>query len=197
MQTITIEKVIKFDNVIDSIDNVVVNNDLKYDLLDGNSHIKGTIKLSGCVNTILGQKEFNEDVDVDIYTPDDQKLDENNFKMTIKDYSYMVNQQNLIVYIVLNLDGLVTNDESSLKNSDEIIEDINNLNEINEESLDNINDNDIREEMTLANIKESEKIDCKVNIKDNNENEKISTNWAKDLFKLSDNYTTFMKIHLD
>lgn len=167
MQTITISKDISFDNVIDSIDNVEVLKDLKYELIDNNTHIKGVISIQGLVNTILGQKNFHEDVDLDIYTNDEQTLDPKTFKLLIKDYSYVVNGKTLTVYLVLELEGLVTKVKEA---SSQIIEDINNLNEIKDERKE--------KEITLV---------------DNQKEEKVSL----DVFKFNDSYATFMKIHLD
>ena len=205
METITIEKVIKFDNTIDSIDTVQVNNELRYELLDDDTHVKGTINLSGSVNTILGQKDFYEDVDVDIYAPFEKIIDRDKFKMVVKDYSFMINQQNLIVYLVIDMDGIVSaednktltqsentleditdiqTDPEEVKISGEIIEDINKLNEINDN--------------TLYNIREDERDNnCHISIKENDNKEIIDNNWATDLFKLTDNYSVFMKIHID
>ena len=202
METITIEKVIKFDNIIDSIESVQVNNDLRYELLDDNTHAKGTINLTGSVNTILGQKDFFEDVDVDVYAPFDKIIDGSNFKMSVKDYSYMVNQQNLIVYLVIDLDGIIdrqdidvnnndnnmTNENIVTENNENVVESINTLNEINDN-----NETTIKEEVEVRNVKE----ECNVTIKENTDNESINPSWATDLFKLSDNYTVFMKFHVE
>ena len=84
METITIEKIIKFENVIDSISYINVNDELRYTILEDNTHATGKILLSGNVNTLLGEKTFNEEVDVDIYAPFDKKLDNENFKIMVK-----------------------------------------------------------------------------------------------------------------
>ncbi|MCI5744785.1 MAG: hypothetical protein MR270_00640 [Erysipelotrichaceae bacterium] len=212
METITIEKVIKFENVIDSIDSLVVNNDLRYQLEDDDTHATGKINLTGSVNTVLGRKDFNDDVDIDIYAPFEKKLSKDNFKIEVKDYSYMVNQHNLIVYLVLSINGIISQDEKvnnqenkeekEDKENSEILDSINNLNEINQgedrkipfmPTLSNKNDN-IIESQTKENNKKEE---CKVNIKDNENKEIIDSTWATDLFKLTDNYSLFMKIHVD
>ena len=223
METITIEKIIKFDNVIDSIDAVQVNNDLRYQLLDDNTHAQGVINLKGSVNTVLGQKDFSEDVDIDIYAPFEKIIDKDHFKIHVQDYSYMINQQNLIIYLVLSLEGIMNKPEETLpeENSakldqvenENIADSMNNLNEIKaedgntreeqvilqeSETLTSSSDtvtNESVEEVPLEN--EIKKESCNVTIKENNQNETMNQTWATDLFKLSDNYTVFMKIHVE
>lgn len=134
METVTIEKTIKFNHLIDSIDHVVVNDDLKYELLDDNTHAKGIIHISGSVNTIMGKQDFNEDVDVDIYAPGEKVIDTSSFKITIKDYSYMVSQQNLIIYLVLEFEGINDKVEEKIEEKNSEIDEINEINEINVET---------------------------------------------------------------
>ena len=81
METITIEKIIKFDSEIDGINIIEINDELRYSLKEDESHATGIIEVSGSVNTLLGKKEFKDDVDVDIYAPFDKKLDKENFKL--------------------------------------------------------------------------------------------------------------------
>ena len=47
MENITIEKVINFDNNIDDIETIDVSKDVKYNVLDDNSHVEGFINVSG------------------------------------------------------------------------------------------------------------------------------------------------------
>lgn len=217
MENITLEKVIKFDSVIDSIESCNVNNELRYSLLEDNTHATGTIKISGSVNTLIGPKSFDEDVEVDIYAPFKKRLDENEFKLNIKDFSYMVNQQNLIVYIVLSIEGIVDanvneenddNDEDKEKEKEvdynNIVNSMNNINDINtnevstrnkllDENKENVsNDNNLSTNDTKAVENKT-----KLKIKENDNLDDVGSSWATDLFKLTDSYTVFDKIHLD
>lgn len=191
MEKITIEKIIKFDNVIDSIENISVNNELRYNLLEDDTHATGKINLSGTVNTLVGKENFNEDVDVDIYAPFDKKLDKELFKIKVKDYSYVVNNKSLLVYMVLEIEGIVNEEKTS---NQELIEEMNTLNEINEE------EKMVREEEVVDDVKIIEEVkevkQNKVNIIDNNKKEEISSSWANDVFKLNDSYVIFHKFKL-
>ena len=146
METITIEKVLMFDSIIDSIEYINVGENIKYDIDDDDTHCEATLSLKGKVNTLLGEKNIDEDIDVDIYAPFEKKLDKNDFKIEVKDYSYMINQQKLIIYVILNLHGIkedvkfdvedeVEYIEQENTNNNEIIDSINNVkidqNEIN------------------------------------------------------------------
>ena len=75
MENITIEKVINFDNNIDDIETIDVSKDVKYNVLDDNSHVEGFINVSGKVKTLLESKEFNETINVDIFTPTNKEID--------------------------------------------------------------------------------------------------------------------------
>jgi len=65
---------------------------------------------------------------------------------------------------------------------------INKLNVIEEQR-------DVKEEENVDEVKEMLE-ENKLIIKDNNMSDGVSKTWATDLFKLSDNYTLFMKISL-
>ena len=107
METITIEKIIKFDSEIDSIESINVNDELRYTLNNEESYAKGYISITGSVNTLLGKSDFQEEVDVDIYAPFDKKIDKDKFKIKVKDYSYVVKNRNLTIYLVLQFDGII------------------------------------------------------------------------------------------
>lgn len=190
METITIEKNIKFDNTIDSIESISVDNELRYDLLEDDTYAKGKININGSVNTLIGKNEFNEDVDVDIYAPFDKKLDKENFEIKVKDYSYVVNNKNLIVYIVLQINGII-NEEKNENTS--ILEEMNTINEINEEETSSRSE-EVEDVKIIEEVKEVKQ--NKVNIKENNKKDEISSNWSSDMFKLNDSYVIFHKFKL-
>ena len=193
METITIEKNVKFDSEIDSIDIINVNDELRYILKDDETHATGVIELSGIVNTLIGKKEFNEEVDVDIYAPFEKKLDKENFKLKVKDYSYVVKNNNLTIYLVLNLEGIIDEEDD---NSKSLLDEMNTLNVINdnnellrEERIDHTEEVKIIEE--VKEVKQEN-----LNIINNNVKEEINHNWSKDLFKLNDSYVIFHKFKI-
>ena len=117
-----------------------------------------------------------------------KEIDVENFKINIVDYSYVVNQKNLSLYVILNIDGIVdVSEKEKIKSDNEVLE-INKLNVIEEHR-------DVKEEENVDEVKEMLE-ENKLIIKDNNMSDGVSKTWATDLFKLSDNYTLFMKISL-
>lgn len=197
METITIEKIIKFDSEIDSINNIEINDELRYSLKEDDSYATGLITLSGSVNTLLGKKEFKDDVDVDIYAPFDKKLDKENFKIKVKDYSYVVKNNNLIIYMILQFDGIIDN---TVINNQTILEEINTLNEINEDSDSSTREESKNEINIVEPVKLVEEVkevkQEKVNIIESKKIDKINDNWSKDLFKLNDTNVIFHKYKL-
>lgn len=190
MEKITIEKVISFDSVVDSIEYVNVDENIKYKIDDDDSHCEATLLLNGKVKTLLNDKEFNEEVDVDIYAPFDKKLDKNDFKIKVLDYSYSINQKKLTIYLILQLDGIKkvesveveqeNIDDEIIEQTNEIVENINSVNVINEPVL-----------QQRSTEKEN------VKIVEDNLVEEMNKSWATDLFNLTDNYSLFMKFHVE
>ena len=197
MENITLEKIIKFDNTIVSLETLQVSNDLKYELLDDDTHAKGFIGFKGNVKTMLDSKDFDETVDVDIFAPFEKHINREEFKIEVKDYSYIINDNKLIVYFVISLTGFKDNEvEEDLPNEtkEQLLENINTLNETIKE--------DVKERNEKENNQEDEKVEevaqvlpSKYILKNHEVKETIKDSWATDLFKLSENYTVFMKIH--
>lgn len=197
MENITLEKIIKFDNTIVSLETLQVSNDLKYELLDDDTHAKGYIDFKGNIKTMLESKDFNETVDVDIFAPFEKHINREEFKIEVKDYSYIINDNKLIVYFVISLTGFKDNEvEEDLPNEtkEQLLENINTLNETIKE--------DVNERNSDENNQEDEKVEevaqvipSKYILKNHEVKETIKDSWATDLFKLSENYTVFMKIH--
>ena len=66
MENITIEKTFKFDQLIEKIDYLNVDDKLRCKVLDDNSHAIKTINVNVVLFTPLGEKHFIEDVEVDM-----------------------------------------------------------------------------------------------------------------------------------
>ena len=210
MENITLEKIIKFDNTIVSLETLQVSNDLKYELLDDDTHAKGYIDFKGNIKTMLESKDFNETVDVDIFAPFEKHINREEFKIEVKDYSYIINDNKLIVYFVISLTGFKDNEvEEDLPNEtkEQLLENINTLNEtikedVKERNEKENNQEDVKERNEKENNQEDEKVEevaqvlpSKYILKNHEVIETIKDSWATDLFKLSENYTVFMKIH--
>ena len=204
MENITLEKIIKFDNTIVSLETLQVSNDLKYELLDDDTHAKGYIDFKGNIKTMLESKDFNETVDVDIFAPFEKHINREEFKIEVKDYSYVINDNKLIVYFVISLTGFKENDLNEnvpTNTKEELLENINTLNETISENVENRNSKE-SDFVKIDEVKEQHDevahiVPSKYILKNSEVNDKVKDSWATDLFKLSENYTVFMKIHKD
>ena len=190
MENITIEKTFKFDQLIEKIDYLNVDDQLRCEVLDDNSHAIKTINVNGVLITPLGEKTFKEDVEVDVYAPFDKQIDLDKFDINLKDYSYSINNKALTVFMVLTINGMIdkVNEEDKKEDSievdyDEIINSMNNINDIKNVNEDRLieNQEEVIEEMKTLN-------------KEVNTSDYVNKTWATDLFKLTDNYTVFKVI---
>ena len=196
MEKITIEKIIEFDSLIDSIEYVNIDDKINYLIDEDDTHCQATLHLLGKVNTLLGNKEFNENVDVDIYAPFEKKLDKENFKIEVKDYSYNIKQNKLIIYFIMCLTGIKNVEQEEY--NDKVIE-VNEPEEVNDTNdssmlLEDINSVNVINEEVREEIKENNN---KVVIVEDNVVEEMNKSWASDLFDLTNNYSLFMKFHVD
>ena len=194
METITIEKVIKFDNVVDSLQDIEVLNDLKYELYDDSTHASALINIKGKVKTVLNLSSFNEDVEVEIFTPYNKEIDKDKFNVVVKDYSYTINNNNLNVYLILKINGIVDKNESEEKyieaNYDEIVHSMNELNTINNDDL------NTRTQIEDK-LENNQNIELKQEEVKENKELKQNNSWANNLFKLTENYSVFKTFHVD
>lgn len=195
METITIEKWFKFNNVIDNLNELNVLNDVEYEIKNENQALL-KVKVTGNLNTPVSNEIINETINVDIYTPFNKKIDKESFKVAIKDYSYAIEKANLCVYVVLQIEGFVDNNEIKETKTDEEI-----LNDVNEEIIEKESETNKNDKESLAN-EEIQKINELNQIKSIREakNENISNkdntlnlNWADNIFKLNDSYSSFFK----
>ena len=188
MEKITIEKILKFDNTIDSISIINIDDNLRYNVLDDNTHAEGKLLISGSLNTIIGPKEFNEDIDVDIYAPFDKKLDKDNFKIKVIDYTYEVKNKSLIIYITLKIEGIIDSIMKEQKSNESIIDEINMLNEINDE-VETVNSVRNEEVKVIEEIKEIKSNNVNI-IENQASNNNINTSG---LVNMNSSYVIFHK----
>lgn len=203
METITIEKVIKLNNVIDSLESIDVKNNLKYQLYDDASHASAIIDVIGVVKTVIDTQNFEENVEVEIFTPYDKVIDKDSFNVVVKDYSYVINNSNLNIYLILEINGIVdknNNEEAIEANYNEIVHSMNELNAINTNEEENRNE--IVKEKTVEDneIVKDKEVEVNKNVKNQNtQKEDVFKNntWANNLFKLKEGYSVFKVYHID
>ena len=174
------------------------------ELLDDDTHAKGYIDFKGNVKTMLDSKNFDETVDVDIFAPFEKHINREEFKIEVKDYSYIINDNKLIVYFVISLSGFKENElneDKPTNTKEELLENINTLNETISEKLEDRNVKDSDYDDVVEEKEQHEEVahivPSKFILKNSEVNDKVKDSWATDLFTLSENYTVFMKIHKD
>ena len=186
METITIEKWLKFNNVIDNLNELNVLKDVEYEIKDENQALL-KVKVTGNLKTSVSNEIIDETINVDIYTPFNKKIDKDSFTVIVKDYSYAIESTNLCVYVVLQIDGFVDNNEIKETKTDEEI-----LDDVNEEIIEKESETNKNDKENLAN-EEIQKINELNQIKSIREakNENISN--KDNTFKLNDSYSSFLK----
>ena len=127
-------------------------------------------------------------------TYENKEIDKENFNVIVKDYSYTINNNNLNVYLILQICGIVDKNDSDEQvieaNYDEIIHSMNELNTINNDNLDTRSQVDEK-------ILNNQNIELKQENTKENEESKQNKSWANNLFKLTENYSVFKKFHVD
>lgn len=195
METITIEKWLKFNNVIDNLNELNVLKDVEYEIKDENQALL-KVKVTGNLKTSVSNEIIDETINVDIYTPFNKKIDKDSFTVIVKDYSYAIESTNLCVYVVLQIDGFVDNNEiKETKTDEEILDDVNEE-IIEKESETNKNDKENLANEEIQKINELNQIKSIREAKNENISNKDNTlnlNWADNIFKLNDSYSSFLK----
>ncbi len=191
METITIEKWLKFNNVIDNLNELNVLKDVEYEIKDENQALL-KVKVTGNLKTLVSNEIIDETINVDIYTPFNKKIDKDSFTVIVKDYSYAIESTNLCVYVVLQIDGFVDNIEIKkedvlVNEADEVIE---NESEISTNDKVNLVNQELQEINELNQIKTIR--EAKEENKSNSDYI-FNLNWADSIFKLNDSYSSFLK----
>lgn len=209
MDKIILEKAIHFSCNVDKLYDVSLKDSIDYKLLDDGCSVVGVIKLSGIASTSKGNEKFDENIDVDIYAPFSQVIDQAKFSLKVDSYETQILRDVVVFKISLKVNGfrkleeLDNTSETNLNNPynltneiDEIIDDpaplydndllqeFNNL----ETNLPSVNE-EIKQDLNSEN-----KIEKIVEVT-SNETRNETKPWATDLFKQKDSYVTFYKIH--
>ena len=194
METITIEKWLKFNNVIDNLNELNVLKDVEYEIKDENQALL-KVKVTGNLKTLVSNEIIDETINVDIYTPFNKKIDKDSFTVIVKDYSYAIESTNLCVYVVLQIDGFVDNIEIKDTKTDDVL--VNEADEVIEnESEISTNDKVNLVNQELQEINELNQIKTIREAKEENKSNSdyiFNLNWADSIFKLNDSYSSFLK----
>lgn len=195
METITIEKWLKFNNVIDNLNELNVLKDVEYEIKDENQALL-KVKVTGNLKTSVSNEIIDETINVDIYTPFNKKIDKDSFTVVVKDYSYAIESTNLCVYVVLQIDGFVDNIEIKETKTEDIL-----VNEETDKVIENESEISTNDKVNLANqeLQEINELNQIKTLREeraenkSNSDDIFNLNWADSIFKLNDSYSSFLK----
>lgn len=137
MDKIILEKAIHFSTNIEQLYDVSVKDSIDYKLLDDGCSVVGVVKLSGIASSLKGMEPFDENIDVDIFAPFDQVIDQNKFSLSVEQYDFQILRNIVVFKICLKVTGFRKINEP---NEPEIQGDENNIYNLTNEIDEVIND---------------------------------------------------------
>ena len=105
MDKIILEKAIHFSCNVDKLYDVSLKDSIDYKLLDDGCSVVGVIKLSGIASTLKGNEKFDENIDVDIYAPFSQVIDQAKFSLKVDSYETQILRDVVVFKISLKVNG--------------------------------------------------------------------------------------------
>lgn len=136
MCTKNVERVLDFNHEIKQLYEINLEDDLRYIKSDVGINATGFIYVIGKYDDGDGIKDFEELLEVDIVAPFEKIEDEYNFKICIDDYDYHVLHGDLLLEIVLRIDGLLDENKRKVEETKEFIEIIKDEDSIKNENMD-------------------------------------------------------------
>lgn len=106
MHTKQVISEIDFDNSIIKLNSLDLYDDLQYINDELGIRAIGTIFVNGSYNDNLGERDFEEYLELDILAPYEKLRSYNEFKVKIDDYDYSIISGNLKLVINLNIEGI-------------------------------------------------------------------------------------------
>ena len=99
MQYINLNKTLEFEN--DILDLLLISIDDQIQTSDDKDGIKivGNILIGGKVNTINGEQQFNDKIDLDVFLTYDEIVDRNSLNISVSDFNYKVEENSLIINV--------------------------------------------------------------------------------------------------
>lgn len=129
MQYINLNKTLEFEN--DILDLLLISIDDQIQTSDDKEGIKivGNILIGGKVNTINGEQQFNDKIDLDVFLTYDEIVDRNSLNISVSDFNYKVEENSLIINVSLKMDGLkeietifLSEEDNELVQKEEIVQ---------------------------------------------------------------------------
>lgn len=106
MQQIILQKNIKAKYPIDGITLVNLEEEIEYKNTSEGVYATGVIKINGEYYKGIRNNKFYDEIDVDIFAPLEDLGDRSNLRVKILDFDYKIHEDQLLIDIILNLDGL-------------------------------------------------------------------------------------------
>lgn len=164
MQNININKILNFENEIDDLLLISIDDQIEriYDR-DG-VKISGKILVSGKVREKDSEKEFSDVVDIDIFLTEEEIDERKEINISVNDFTYSIEADKLILNISLKIDGLKEIETTFLaeeNNTDIEQNEILNEDKVEENNIDIEQDeilNEDKEESMMVEIEEDRNI---------------------------------------
>jgi len=106
MQYINLNKTLQLDAKI--LDLLLISIDDHVDTIDNNEgvRISGKISIGGSAKTLEGNKEFSDNIDLDIFLTYEEIVERNTLNISVNDFNYKIEDNKLYLDISLKIDGL-------------------------------------------------------------------------------------------
>ncbi len=112
MPSFLLDKTITFENEIQKVDSVIIDDHFTYVTLFEGIRVQGAIDISGLGHYENEQFPFSDSVDVDILCPNDQICSARGFALRVEDSTYEIGDHAIIFHIKCVLEGSEKIDEA-------------------------------------------------------------------------------------
>ena len=106
MQNININKILNFENEIDDLLLISIDDQIETIFDKEGVKITGKILIGGKAKEKEEEKEFNDAVDIDIFLTHEEIFDQNKLNVSVNDFTYNIENNKLILNITLKIEGL-------------------------------------------------------------------------------------------
>lgn len=106
MQEITLTKIIEMESKISSL--LLISIDDCIDTINDSDGVRleGKINVSGKAKTEVGDKDFFDYIELDIFLAYEEIIDRNALNVTVDDFNYKIDENKLNVNVILKLEGI-------------------------------------------------------------------------------------------
>jgi len=118
MQYINLNKIIDLESEIKDL--LLISIDDQIEIINDKEEIKltGKILIGGKIKVEEGEKEFKDEISLDIYLTYDEVIDRNSLNVSVNDFNYKIFNSKLILDLSLKIEGLKEIETSFLSQED-------------------------------------------------------------------------------